>query len=65
MTPTATTQPTNQSTAHPAARRQSAVPALLAALLGLAVIFVAGHVQSGALHGAAHDVRHSTGFPCH
>lgn len=39
--------------------------ATFAALLGMAVVFIAGHAQSGALHQAAHDVRHSTGFPCH
>ena len=38
---------------------------VLAALIGLAVIVAAGHVQSAALHDAAHDVRHATGFPCH
>ncbi|MGK7753839.1 MULTISPECIES: CbtB domain-containing protein [unclassified Roseovarius] len=35
------------------------------AALGLGVIFLAGHVQAGTLHDAAHDVRHATGFPCH
>ena len=35
------------------------------ATLGLGVISVAGHVQAAALHDAAHDVRHTTGFPCH
>mgnify|MGYP000149031058 CR=1 FL=1 len=29
------------------------------------ILFVAGHAQSATLHDAAHDVRHSTGFPCH
>ena len=38
---------------------------LAAALLGLSLITVAGHVQAGALHDAAHDMRHATGFPCH
>ncbi|WP_428696229.1 CbtB domain-containing protein [Stappia sp.] len=42
-----------------------AIPALVALVLGFAIIFVAGHVQAGALHDAAHDVRHATGFPCH
>ncbi|MEP5731476.1 MAG: CbtB-domain containing protein [Sulfitobacter sp.] len=47
--------------------RQSArfVPALFAAALGIAVISLTGHVQAAALHDAAHDVRHATGFPCH
>ena len=39
--------------------------AVFAALIGLAIISVAGHVQASALHDAAHDVRHATGFPCH
>ena len=38
---------------------------IFAALLGLLVIYVAGHSQSHMLHDAAHDVRHATGFPCH
>jgi len=33
--------------------------------LGLTLLFAAGHAQSAALHDAAHDVRHATGFPCH
>jgi len=36
-----------------------------AALLGLGLMFVAGHVQANGLHDAAHDMRHATGFPCH
>lgn len=38
---------------------------LFMAVLGLGLLFVAGHAQSAALHDAAHDVRHATGFPCH
>lgn len=34
-------------------------------VLGMGIILVAGHVQASALHDAAHDVRHATGFPCH
>ncbi len=33
--------------------------------LGVGIVFVSGHVQAAALHDAAHDVRHATGFPCH
>lgn len=36
-----------------------------AAVLGLTIIYIAGHAQSQMLHEAAHDVRHATGFPCH
>ena len=35
------------------------------AALGLGIVTLAGHVQAAALHDAAHDVRHATGFPCH
>ncbi|MEJ6396922.1 CbtB domain-containing protein [Yoonia sp. 208BN28-4] len=38
---------------------------LAAAVIGLGIISVAGHVQAATLHDAAHDVRHATGFPCH
>ena len=38
---------------------------LFVALVGGALLFTAGLAQSGALHDAAHDVRHATGFPCH
>ena len=41
------------------------LPIALAALLGLGIVTVAGHVQAHALHDAAHDMRHATGFPCH
>lgn len=41
------------------------LPVVFAALIGVAIITVTGHVQAGALHDAAHDVRHATGFPCH
>ncbi|AXI48691.1 hypothetical protein C1J03_01400 [Sulfitobacter sp. SK012] len=40
-------------------------PVLFLAVLGVAVITLTGHVQAAALHDAAHDVRHATGFPCH
>ena len=33
--------------------------------LGFSILAVAGHAQSPSLHGAAHDTRHATGFPCH
>lgn len=37
----------------------------LAALLGLGLVWLAGFAGADALHAAAHDTRHSTGFPCH
>ena len=41
------------------------LPSLLAAALGLALIYGAGFAQTAQLHNAAHDGRHSAGFPCH
>ena len=59
-----TTQVTGQTLRHSAAR--SDIMAIVAvAMIGLGIIFVAGHAQASALHDAAHDVRHATGFPCH
>lgn len=48
-----------------AGSRSNFLPFVAAAFIGLAIIAVAGHVQSEALHDAAHDVRHAAGFPCH
>jgi cobalt transporter subunit CbtB len=42
-----------------------AVQITLAALLGLVVVGGAGFAQIEAVHNAAHDYRHSMGFPCH
>ncbi len=35
------------------------------AFIGLAIVAIAGHAQTSALHDAAHDTRHAAGFPCH
>ena len=50
--------PANVSASH-------ALPALCAAVLGLALLFAAGFAETHVLHSAAHDARHSAGFPCH
>lgn len=55
---------TNQTSAV-SALNLDFVAVLFAGFLGLAIIAVAGHVQAGTLHHAAHDVRHANGFPCH
>jgi cobalt transporter subunit CbtB len=47
------------------ASKSTLLPIVLAALMGIAIMFVAGHIQASALHDAAHDARHATGFPCH
>jgi len=48
-----------------AARTGVALPALLAALFGLFLVYGAGFAQPDALHAAAHDARHAFAFPCH
>ena len=37
----------------------------IAMLLGTTVLFLVGFSSNSFLHGAAHDVRHASGFPCH
>lgn len=43
----------------------NSLPALFAGVLGLILVFGAGFAQTQVLHTAAHDARHSAGFPCH
>ena len=40
-------------------------PAMLAVCFGALLIFGMGFVNIEAVHNAAHDGRHSAGFPCH
>ncbi len=48
------------------ANRASAIlPAVMAILLGLFMVGMVGFSHIDVLHNAAHDVRHSNGFPCH
>ena len=46
-----------------ASERTKAV--LLAASLGLGLIFVSGFAAPELVHNAAHDWRHAHNFPCH
>lgn len=48
-----------------ASSRSGLMAAMFAMVIGVGIIAVTGHVQAAALHDAAHDVRHATGFPCH
>ena len=41
------------------------VAAVFAGLLGAVLIWGVGFSPIQMLHNAAHDTRHSTGFPCH
>jgi len=38
---------------------------LFVAFLGVSLLFTAGFANSAVMHDAAHDTRHSVGFPCH
>lgn len=40
-------------------------PALMASALAVVMLFGMGFAPMEALHNAAHDSRHSAGFPCH
>jgi cobalt transporter subunit CbtB len=56
------------TTAHgalTAPRAGAALPALLAALLGIVLLFGVGFSHVEAVHNAAHDTRHAAAFPCH
>ncbi len=46
-------------------RAGAAVPALLAALLGIFILYGVALAQHEVLHNAAHDARHAFAFPCH
>ena len=46
-------------------RSETRVAAVLAALLGLFLLWGVGFSHIPALHNAAHDTRHSLAFPCH
>jgi len=41
------------------------ISAVVAIALGLTLISVVGFAPNDFIHAAAHDVRHSAGFPCH
>ena len=41
------------------------LPAMLAGMLGLGLLYAAGFAETAQLHNAAHDGRHSASFPCH
>jgi cobalt transporter subunit CbtB len=47
------------------ARSDTLAGAIFAALLGGFLIWGVGFSHIDFVHNAAHDTRHSTGFPCH
>ena len=38
---------------------------LFVAVIGATLLFTAGFANPAVMHDAAHDMRHSIGFPCH
>lgn len=38
---------------------------LFVAFIGATLLFAAGFANAAVMHDAAHDTRHSIGFPCH
>lgn len=46
-------------------RSQTLIAAAMTAFLGVFMIWGVGFSHIEAFHNAAHDVRHSNGFPCH
>jgi len=58
---------TTETLGQNAATKRAAVvmPAVLAMLLGVFLVFGTGMVQISAAHNAAHDTRHALSFPCH
>jgi len=46
-------------------RTDALIGVVLAALLGTLIVFMTGFSHIEAVHNAAHDTRHSHGFPCH
>lgn len=54
-----------KSATQSGARTSALMPVVFVALLGAAIVFMAGFAKSQTLHDAAHDMRHATGFPCH
>jgi cobalt transporter subunit CbtB len=47
------------------ARSETMIAAILGLLVGTFLIIGVGFAHSDAIHNAAHDTRHTTGFPCH
>ena len=54
-----------QTTTEATRRTLAVVSAFAAAFLGLFLLWGVGFAGPMAIHNAAHDVRHSTNFPCH
>lgn len=59
------TETRTQATTIGTTRSKTLTAAFMAAFLGVFMIWGVGFAETPAIHNAAHDVRHSNGFPCH
>jgi cobalt transporter subunit CbtB len=59
MTSTALTHVNSRS------RSQRLLVTFGSVLMGLSLVYFAGFSHLDLVHNAAHDTRHSSGFPCH
>lgn len=48
-----------------AAQSSKSIQIIASALLGLIILSVVALAPMEVIHNATHDVRHSSGFPCH
>ncbi len=57
---------TTKTTTAIGARTDASLATLLfVAFFGATLVFAAGFANAAVMHDAAHDTRHSIGFPCH
>ena len=49
----------------PSIWKDKILPSALAFMIACTVIFSMGFTETSQVHNAAHDGRHSAGFPCH
>jgi cobalt transporter subunit CbtB len=58
-------QPAAHAGTEPSERAQAMRTAIACAVLGAALVWLAGFSQMEALHNGAHDARHGAALPCH
>ncbi len=57
---------TTKTTTTTGARADAGLATILfVAFVGATLLFAAGFANAAVMHDAAHDTRHSIGFPCH
>lgn len=46
-------------------QKKAVVPAIMALLFGIFMVYGVGFAGAQSIHDAAHDARHAFAFPCH